>query len=62
MDVVGFVTQSALVRLTPTHKYWYIFESILEIFGVDVKEFSDLVTFCNGQKPPVIEAVKAEIP
>ena len=61
LDAVGFVTQSALVRLTPTQKY--IFESILEIFGVDVKEnFLTLVTFCDGQKPPVIEAVKAEIP
>ena len=61
LDAVGFVTQSALVRLTPTQKY--IFESILEMFGVDVKEnFLTLVTFCDGQKPPVIEAVQKEIP
>ena len=61
LDAVGFVTQSALVRLTPTQKY--IFESILEIFGVDVKEnFLPLITFCDGQHPPVIEALKAEIP
>ena len=61
LDAIGFVTQSALVRLTPTQKY--IFESILEMFGVNVKgNFLTLVTFCDGQKPPVIEAVQEEIP
>ena len=61
LDAVGFVTQSALVRLTPTQKY--VFASILEIFGVDVKEnFLIMVTFCDGQKPPVLEAVREEIP
>ena len=61
LDAIGFVTQSALVRLTPTQKY--VFASILEIFGVDVKEnFLIMVTFCDGQKPPVLEAVREEIP
>jgi len=49
--------QSALARLTPSQKY--IFESILAIFGNDVKDnISFLVTFTDGQTPPVLEAIK----
>ena len=61
LDAVGFVTQSATMRLTPAQKY--VFESILKIFGNDVKHnILTLVTFCDGKDPPVIQAVKAEIP
>ena len=57
LDAVGFVTQSALVRLTPTQKY--VINSILEIFGNDMAEnILTLITFCDGRRPPVIEAVK----
>lgn len=61
LDGIGFVTQSALVRLTPTQQY--IFDSILSIFGNDVaNNIFILVTFCDGQRPPVIDAVeKAKI-
>lgn len=59
---IGFVTQSALVRLTPTQQY--IFDSILSVFGKDVAEnIFVMVTFCDGQKPPVVTAIKdADIP
>jgi hypothetical protein len=62
LDAVGFVVQSALVRLTTSQKY--IFNSVLGIFGKDVKEnIRFLVTFSDGRKPPVLEAIKeAELP
>lgn len=62
LDGIGFVTQSALVRLTATQQY--IFDSILAVFGKNVaNNIFIMVTFCDGQKPPVINAVdEAEIP
>ena len=62
LDAIGFVTQSALVRLTPTQQY--IFDSILSVFGCDIaKNIFMMVTFCDGQDPPVIDAVKrANVP
>jgi hypothetical protein len=36
LDVIGFVTEASLPRLTPTQIY--IFDSVLSIFGNDVKE------------------------
>ncbi len=62
LDAVGFTVQAALARLTPTQKY--IFESILAIFGYDVRDnIRFLVTFTDGQTPPVLGAIKeAKIP
>lgn len=58
LDGIGFVTQSSLARLTPTQQY--IFDAILSIFGKDIaSNIFMMVTFADGQKPPVIEAVKA---
>ncbi|XP_032420275.1 uncharacterized protein LOC116720920 isoform X2 [Xiphophorus hellerii] len=58
IDAVCFVAQAALARLTPTQKY--VFDSILSIFGKDIAEnIRILVTFADGQKPPVLEAIKA---
>ncbi|XP_030016532.1 uncharacterized protein LOC115437481, partial [Sphaeramia orbicularis] len=58
IDIVCFVTQSALARLTPTQKY--VFDSVLSIFGKDVAEnIRILVTFADGQRPPVLEAINA---
>ena len=59
---IGFVTQASLARLTPTQKY--VFDSILSIFGKDIKDNIFLMTtFADGAEPPVIEAVKiAKIP
>uniref|UniRef100_A0A7N6FAK8 AIG1-type G domain-containing protein n=1 Tax=Anabas testudineus TaxID=64144 RepID=A0A7N6FAK8_ANATE len=56
IDAVCFVIQSSLARLTPTQKY--VFDSILSIFGKDVAEnIRVLVTFADGQHPPVLEAI-----
>ncbi|XP_059201108.1 uncharacterized protein LOC131980820 [Centropristis striata] len=58
IDAVCFVAQSSLARLTPTQKY--VFDSVLSIFGKDVAEnIRILVTFADGQKPPVLEAINA---
>ncbi|XP_060707094.1 uncharacterized protein LOC132832899 [Hemiscyllium ocellatum] len=62
IDAVCFVAQASLARLTPTQKY--IFDSILSIFGKDIAEnIRILVTFADGQVPPVLEAINvAEVP
>jgi hypothetical protein len=57
LDAIGFVVQSSLGRLTPTQKY--IFDSILSIFGKDIaSNMFSLITFADGQPPPVLEAIK----
>ncbi|CAK6984641.1 uncharacterized protein LOC108882446, partial [Scomber scombrus] len=57
IDAICFVAQASLARLTPTQKY--VFDSVLSIFGKDVAEnIRVLVTFADGQRPPVIEAIK----
>ncbi|XP_038044339.1 uncharacterized protein LOC119719099 [Patiria miniata] len=62
IDAIGFVAQSSLARLTHTQRY--VFDSILSVFGKDISpNILLLVTFCDGQKPPVIDAIKeADIP
>uniref|UniRef100_A0A3B4TID1 AIG1-type G domain-containing protein n=1 Tax=Seriola dumerili TaxID=41447 RepID=A0A3B4TID1_SERDU len=58
IDAVCFVAQASLARLTPTQKY--VFDSVLSIFGKDVAEnIRVLVTFADGKRPPVLEAIKA---
>ncbi|KAE8290495.1 Stonustoxin subunit alpha [Larimichthys crocea] len=58
IDAVCFVAQAALARLTPTHKS--VFDSVLSIFGKDVAEnIRVLVTFADGQRPPVLETFNA---
>nr|XP_033810315.1 uncharacterized protein LOC117364795 [Geotrypetes seraphini]XP_033810324.1 uncharacterized protein LOC117364795 [Geotrypetes seraphini] len=58
IDAVCFVAQASLARLTHTQKY--IFDSILSIFGNDIADnILILVTFADGQKPPVLEAIIA---
>ena len=58
LDAVGFVVQSALTRLT--HSQEYIFNSVLSIFGKNVKEnVRFLATFADGKRPPVLEAILA---
>ncbi|XP_045906826.1 uncharacterized protein LOC123971851 [Micropterus dolomieu] len=58
IDAVCFVAQASLARLTPTQKY--VFDSILSIFGKDVAEnIRVLVTFADGQRPPVLEGINA---
>ncbi|XP_007882765.2 uncharacterized protein LOC103171780 [Callorhinchus milii] len=62
IDAICFVVQASLARLTTTQKY--IFDSILSLFGKDIAEnIRVLVTFADGQLPPVLEAIKqSEIP
>jgi hypothetical protein len=62
LNAVGFVVQSALARLTASQKY--IFNSVLAIFGKDIGEnVRFLVTFADGDQPPVLEAIKeAKLP
>lgn len=58
IDAVCFVAQAALARLTPTQRY--VFDSVLSIFGKDVEDnIRILVTFADGQRPPVLEAINA---
>ncbi|KAF3857673.1 hypothetical protein F7725_010874 [Dissostichus mawsoni] len=58
IDAVCFVVQASLARLTPSQKY--VFDSVLSIFGNDVTEnLQVLVTFADGQRPPVLEAINA---
>ncbi|XP_040001062.1 uncharacterized protein LOC120799774, partial [Xiphias gladius] len=58
IDAVCFVAQASLARLTPTQRY--VFDSVLSIFGKDVAEnIRVLVTFADGQRPPVLEAINA---
>ncbi|XP_028988195.1 uncharacterized protein si:ch73-170d6.2 [Betta splendens] len=58
IDAVCFVAQASLARLTPSQKY--VFDSVLSIFGKDIAEnIRVLVTFCDGQCPPVLEAINA---
>ena len=55
---IGFVTQAPLARLTPSQRY--VFDSILSVFGKDVADNIFLmITFADGMRPPVLDAVKA---
>ncbi|XP_051899557.1 uncharacterized protein LOC127585883 [Pristis pectinata] len=62
VDAVCFVVQSSLARLTQTQKY--IVHAILSIFGKDIADnIQILVSFSDGQRPPVLEALLvAEVP
>jgi GTP-binding protein EngB required for normal cell division len=63
VDVVGIVAAASQARLTATQVY--IFESVLAIFGQDVKDnISLFVTFDDGQgNPDVMTAVReAKVP
>ena len=62
LDIIGFVAQASLPRLTPIQAY--IFDAILSIFGKDVKEnINFLLNFADSQIPPVLSAiVEANLP
>jgi hypothetical protein len=59
---IGFITQSALARLTPTQRY--VFDSVLSVFGNDIRDnIFIMATFADGTEPAVKGAVKeADIP
>ncbi|XP_071807014.1 uncharacterized protein [Asterias amurensis] len=57
IDGIGFVAQASQARLTPTQRY--VFDSILSVFGKDISpNILLLVTFADGQQPPLIAAVR----
>ncbi|KAL3855670.1 hypothetical protein ACJMK2_014889 [Sinanodonta woodiana] len=59
LDALCFVAQAPLTRLTPHQRY--IFDSILSIFGNDIsKNIFVLVTFADGNEPPVKLALEVE--
>ncbi|XP_053873650.1 LOW QUALITY PROTEIN: uncharacterized protein LOC128831363 [Malaclemys terrapin pileata] len=62
IDAVCVVVQASLARLTHSQKY--VFDSVLSIFGKDIKDnIQILITFGDGQTPPVLEAIKtADVP
>ncbi len=62
IDGIGFVTQAAFSRLTPTQKY--IFDAVLSIFGKDIVDNIFLMaTFADAYIPTVLEATRvANIP
>lgn len=58
IDAVCFVAQAGSARLTASQKY--VFDSVLSIFGKDVaKNIRILVTFADGQRPQVLDAINA---
>ncbi|XP_065442534.1 uncharacterized protein LOC135981869 isoform X2 [Chrysemys picta bellii] len=58
IDAVCVVVQASLARLTHAQKY--VFDSVLSIFGKDIKDnIQILITFADGQTPPVLEAINA---
>ncbi|XP_060590329.1 uncharacterized protein LOC132745432 [Ruditapes philippinarum] len=57
IDAICFLIKAPDARLTHTQRY--IFESIMSLFGKDVeKNMCSLITFADGQKPPVLAALK----
>jgi hypothetical protein len=62
LDVACFVVKSPDGRLTYLKRY--IFDSVLSIFGIDVKEnIRFLITFADNELPLILTAIKkAELP
>ncbi|VDI64633.1 Hypothetical predicted protein [Mytilus galloprovincialis] len=58
IDAVCFILKAPDARLTSTQMY--IFESILSLFGNDIKDnICTLITFADGQRPPVLAGLEA---
>uniref|UniRef100_A0ABM5GM78 Fibronectin type-III domain-containing protein n=1 Tax=Pogona vitticeps TaxID=103695 RepID=A0ABM5GM78_9SAUR len=58
IDAVCIVVQASQPRLTQLQKY--IFDQVFSVFGRDIGDnIQILVTFADGQTPPVVEALKA---
>ena len=59
VDAVCLVVQAPSARLTPTQRY--IFDSILSIFGNDIKDnIRIMATFADNQEPPVLTAIEED--
>ncbi|CAC5383634.1 unnamed protein product [Mytilus coruscus] len=58
LDAVCFILKAPDARLTTTQRY--IFESVLSLFGNDIKDnICTLITFADGQRPPVLSGIEA---
>ena len=58
IDAIGFVAKAADARLTSTSKY--VFDSILSLFGKDVRDsIAVFATFADASLPPVLDALGA---
>ncbi|BFU18677.1 hypothetical protein conserved [Entamoeba histolytica] len=59
LNAICFVASSSNVKLTVSQKY--IFGNIINLFGKDVKKnFIAMLTFCDGEEPQVINALKSK--
>ena len=59
INAVCFVTKASTNRLTDSQKY--VFDSVLNLFGNDIKEnFIIMITFCDGADPQIVEALQSE--
>ncbi|GAT99284.1 hypothetical protein conserved [Entamoeba histolytica] len=59
LNAICFVASSSNVRLTASQKY--VFGNIINLFGNDVKKhFIAMLTFCDGKKPKVINALQSK--
>ena len=57
LNAICFVAQSSNARLKANQKY--IFTSVLDLFGEDVKEnFIAMLTFCDGGVPQVVASLE----
>ena len=57
LNAICFVAQSSNARLTANQKY--IFTSVLDLFGEDVREnFISMLTFCDGGIPQVVASLE----
>ena len=59
INAVCFVTKASTYRLTSSKKY--VFDSVLNLFGNDIKEnFVIMCTFCDGAEPQIVEALQSD--
>uniref|UniRef100_A0A667ZTH7 Fibronectin type-III domain-containing protein n=1 Tax=Myripristis murdjan TaxID=586833 RepID=A0A667ZTH7_9TELE len=60
IDVLCFVTRATDPKRSTSYTRLYMFELMLSIFGKDVAEnIWTMVTFADGQEPPVLEDISA---
>ena len=59
INAVCFVTKASTNRLTDSQKY--VFDSVLNLFGNDIKEnFIIMITFCDGADPQIVDALQSD--
>ena len=59
INAVCFITKASTTRLTSSQKY--VFDSVLNLFGNDIKEnFVIMITFCDGAEPQIIKVLQSD--